>query len=216
LRGTVKFHGKVISQLAPWKKSRLGIGLVRQRDRVFGDLTLGRNLAVAVSTLARQEGRSRLQIVLGQFPWFRTALKREVRTLSGGEQAQVALALVLLKNPVLLLVDELSVGLDRQTARRVADILNDNVKAGGTVMIAEQMYQHVLQSCDRVVALREGRIVWDSPPYDFNLAAQVALFSGSELPKIASGVEHENQCKTGRATTTQRDTEFGRGSDGKA
>jgi len=84
--------------------------------------------------------------------------------LSGGEQQRIALSRVLAQDPDVVLADEPIASLDRANAREVMDLLRDLVtEAGRTAVISLHDVSFALSHCERVVGLRSGRVVFDSP-----------------------------------------------------
>jgi branched-chain amino acid transport system ATP-binding protein len=171
----------VLSSLPAFEVARRGVGFVPQRDRVFSDRTVARNLAAAASGLKRHLRRARIQEVLTLFPALASRLGQVAGTLSDGEQTQLALALALVRHPNVLLADEISIGLDHSSSRNVLNLLRKRVEEGMALATAEQVYQTALELCDWVLALRDGRVFWEGPPEEFNEDIQVRLFSGLEI-----------------------------------
>jgi branched-chain amino acid transport system ATP-binding protein len=101
-------------------------------------------------------------------------------TLSGGEQQMLAVARALMADPVLLLCDEISLGLSPRMANRVYDGLHEISRAGVAIMLVEQDVRRSLEFSDFVYFLREGRVV---------LAAQPATISEDLARKAYFGLE---------------------------
>jgi ABC-type branched-subunit amino acid transport system ATPase component len=148
---------------------------------VFPELPVRRNFSIAVSMLPARERKVRIAEALGVFPGLERLMKQKAGALSGGEQAELAVALALVQGPAVLLADEISVGLDFVRAREVVAVLRDCLAAGLALVSAEQFYQVALEICDRVLALREGATVWQGPPQEFSRDRQTRLFSGLPL-----------------------------------
>ena len=110
-----------------------------------------RERALAVTTLDRVE--------MAPFLFQRTD------TLSGGQQQRVAIARALVQEPRILLADEPIASLDPRSATRVMEILrNINREDGITVVCNLHTIDTARTYCDRLIGLREGRIVFDGPP----------------------------------------------------
>lgn len=86
-------------------------------------------------------------------------------TLSGGQKQRVAIARVLVQQPAAILADEPIASLDPRRGREIIDLLHDiSVESGTTLLASLHDVDMALQRFERVIGLREGRIVFDSPP----------------------------------------------------
>ena len=84
--------------------------------------------------------------------------------LSGGQQQRVALARVLVQDPVVILADEPISSLDPQLSREMMDLLRNLSDRGGkTLVVSLHSLQFARSHCDRLIGLRQGRIVFDAP-----------------------------------------------------
>jgi branched-chain amino acid transport system ATP-binding protein len=99
--GTIRFAGIEIATLPPFRRARLGIGLVPQEREIFPSLTVAENLLVAART-----GRWSLDRVYDFFPALAERRQHRGNQLSGGEQQMLAIGRALIGNPSLLLMDE--------------------------------------------------------------------------------------------------------------
>ncbi len=180
-KGKISYGQLDIEKTPPCEVARKGIGFVSQKNRVFGDLTVLRNLAIATLGHSATERQKKVRRVSESFPLLDSRLGQIAATLSGGEQAQLALALALARDPKVLLADEISVGLDAGRARALMVLLKDWVGRGLALMTAEQFYRPALENCDHVVALRDGEIAWQGRSEDFTEERQRKLFSGLDL-----------------------------------
>jgi phosphonate transport system ATP-binding protein len=85
--------------------------------------------------------------------------------LSGGQQQRVALARVLVQDPLLILADEPVSSLDPERSREMMGLLRDLVEAAGkTLVVSLHSIELARQYCDRIVGLRDGKILFDAPP----------------------------------------------------
>ncbi|MEO8276287.1 MAG: ABC transporter ATP-binding protein [Thermoanaerobaculia bacterium] len=89
-----------------------------------------------------------------------------VRTLSGGERQRVSLALALLHDPELLILDEPTAALDPVARRGVHAIVERLAAAGKTVVLTTHYIEEAEKLCKRVILLRRGTIVADGSPFD--------------------------------------------------
>ena len=134
--------------------ARRGAAHVMQDHKVFATLTVAENLRLAG---ANRDMRDRL---CDLFPAIGRVIDRQAGACSGGEQQMLALARALAKEPRLLLVDELSLGLAPTTVTALYDALSVwQRQSGGAVLFAEQHAEQALRFADRAYVLAAGRIV---------------------------------------------------------
>ena len=113
----------------------------------------GRLSGMSEEQLARRIPAQLERLGLGQ------AMDRKVGTFSKGMTQRLGLAQALLHEPRLLLLDEPTTGLDPQGRRLVAEIMHEEQARGTTVFLSSHILSDVERSCDRVIMLREGRVV---------------------------------------------------------
>jgi branched-chain amino acid transport system ATP-binding protein len=83
--------------------------------------------------------------------------------MSGGEQQLLEMAMAVLRRPEILLVDEPSVGLSPQAITLVFNELRRLHQGGRTVLLVEQNTRKAMETAERAVVLRLGKVIWDSP-----------------------------------------------------
>ncbi len=89
---------------------------------------------------------------------------KRARLLSGGQQQRVAIARAIAQGADLILADEPIASLDPESSRKVMELLVDlNTHHGCTVLVSLHQVAVALRYCDRVVALKAGRVVYDGP-----------------------------------------------------
>ncbi|MEL6493726.1 MAG: energy-coupling factor ABC transporter ATP-binding protein [Cyanobacteria bacterium J06623_7] len=99
--------------------------------------------------------------------------------LSGGEKCMVAIAAVLAMLPQIVLYDEPSANLDSRARRRLIHFLNASHE---TTMISSHDLEFILEVCDRVIMLNQGRIVADGAPAEIMSNFDLMLSNGLEVP----------------------------------
>ena len=104
-------------------------------------------------------------------------LYERVDRLSGGEQQRVALARVLVQRPEAILGDEPIASLDPARAGEIMDLLRDlAVELGTTLVVSLHAIELALSHCERVIGLRDGRVVFDLPPAEVTAALAGDLY----------------------------------------
>ena len=141
---------------------RRRVGYVTQAPAVYTDLSVQENLAYFAAVLG--VGAARIDTVLGQvgLTGHRSQL---VQTLSGGERARVSLASALLSTPELLVLDEPTVGLDPVLRRDLWALFGELAADGATLLVSSHVMDEAVR-CDRLLLLRDGRLVADDSPAD--------------------------------------------------
>ncbi len=166
--GPVQSSGKVSSRV---RETRIRIGFIFQQFNLVGRLSLFTN--VALGSLGRipflrglfgawpAETSSAVMAALARVGVAEYAGQR-ANTLSGGQQQRGAIARALVQRAKIILADEPVASLDPVSARKVMEILRDlNRTDGLTLVVTLHQVDYALRYCDRVVALKEGRIVYD-------------------------------------------------------
>jgi len=156
-RGSVHVDGADAAAMPPARLIAWGLGYVPQERPLFQDLSIRDNLRLALRSDA-QLGPA-LDHVFGYFPFLKDRLKQRAGTLSGGEQKMLILARALMLRPRLLLIDEISEGLQPSVVDRIANALSDERERDGTAMlVVEQNLDFALRVADRWAVLKLGEI----------------------------------------------------------
>ena len=160
--GAISIDGDAIAGLSPAKLVARGLGYAPQEHPLFQDLTIRDNLRLAVAG-DKQLGPA-LDRLYGYFPFLEDRLAQKAGTLSGGEQKMLILARALMLRPRLLLIDEISEGLQPSVVDRIAAVLRDERANNGTAMlIVEQNLDFALRVADRWAVLKLGEIDDEGP-----------------------------------------------------
>ncbi|WTW91958.1 ATP-binding protein [Streptomycetaceae bacterium NBC_01309] len=160
-RGVVRLHGKTITYVSPEQRGRYGIRLLPGGKGTFPGMTVADNLEMAGFQLHDKGAdflSERRSYVLDVFPDLAARLGQRAGSMSGGQQQQLALAMVLMHDPEVLLIDELSLGLAPVVVQDLLAII-ERLKADGmTMIIVEQSLNVALAIADRAVFLEKGQV----------------------------------------------------------
>jgi ABC-type sugar transport system ATPase subunit len=166
--GSISFRGKPVQFKSPADAVRLGIGFVsgeRGREAMFPLRTVEENIVagkVAKGNLAEymtpkslhafaDEAVNKYSIKIG-------ALRNPANSLSGGNQQKLAIARWIAMNPVLLLLDDPTKGVDIHSRREIHKILRQCAAEGMTVIISSSDSEELLDISDRIYVFYEGSI----------------------------------------------------------
>jgi len=155
--GRVFFEGEPLETGNPHRQAERGIAYAQQEKSVFQDLSVEENLKIAVAD--SRQFASGLKRIGEYFPFIPQRLGQKAGTLSGGEQKMLVLGRALMMRPRLLLVDEISEGLQPSVIERISTVLQAERKASSVAMlIVEQNVGFALKTADRYVVLDRGEL----------------------------------------------------------
>ena len=156
--GRVELLGEDVSGWPAYRITRLGVSYVPQEKSIFQDLSVEENLRLALRDVSRFA--ERLELVAQWFPILRSRHRQRAGTLSGGEQKMLLIGRALLTRPRVILVDEISEGLQPAMVTRLQEVLGHERRAQGvTVVLVEQNVGFALALADRYAVLKTGTIV---------------------------------------------------------
>ncbi|HEY5208181.1 MAG TPA: ATP-binding cassette domain-containing protein [Stellaceae bacterium] len=160
--GTITLDG---DDIAAWPTARIvrrGIGYGPQEEAIFDDLSVGENLAANVTR--RRASAARVAGVLDYFPVLGRRPRQRAGSLSGGEQKMLVLARVLLAEPKLIILDEISAGLQPAMLATVRGALAaERQRRGTTILMVEQNLDLALALADSVAVMKLGQIQFAAP-----------------------------------------------------
>jgi branched-chain amino acid transport system ATP-binding protein len=162
-KGTVRFADRPVTELRPEMIVAGGLVHVPQGRRLFGTMTVERNLFLGAYRRRDRQVRDDIERILQYFPALRDKLDRDAGTLSGGEQQMVAIGRGLMARPKLLMIDEPSLGLAPNIVDRVMEIVKTINQDGTAVLLVEQDVVLALEIADRGYVLENGRIAMSGP-----------------------------------------------------
>jgi branched-chain amino acid transport system ATP-binding protein len=158
--GNIVFNGRSIVGVAPEQLVELGIIHVPEGRRIFPRLTVEENLKVgAYASRARAGEEDALERVYALFPRLAERRKQAGGSLSGGEQQMLAFGRAMMAKPVLLLLDEPSLGLAPILVEEVARAIDRFHDDGATILLVEQNAELALDLAGRGFVIETGHIV---------------------------------------------------------
>ena len=157
--GQIVFRDQDVTKLSADKRARLGIGYVPQGRGIFPQMTVRDNLRMGGLINASKKSLD-FDLAFGYFPFLKQRLTQRGGTLSGGQQAMLAIARALISTPDLLLLDEPSDGVQPNIVEEIGDFIKIlNREKGLTVLIVEQNIDLMQTVATRAYALDKGRVV---------------------------------------------------------
>lgn len=158
--GEVLFEGQVISRLPAHKVVTLGIAHVPEGRKIFPLLTVEENLEMGAFRLKdTHKIAENMQRAFKLFPRLEERRKQRGGTLSGGEQQMLAMGRALMSDPVMLLMDEPSMGLAPMLVEVIFDSIRRLNEEGITILLVEQNAKKALKISSRSYVLQTGSIV---------------------------------------------------------
>ena len=155
-RGSVRLAGRDITNLPAREISRLGLAYVPQEMNVFPTMSVAENLEIGGYTDPRRAAQ-RIEKAFTRFPVLGQKRRRAARTLSGGERQMLAMAMALMVEPELLLLDEPSAGLAPAAAERLFEEVRAVNRDRVAIVLVEQNAREVLSIAARAYILVDGR-----------------------------------------------------------
>ncbi|MHA1538591.1 MAG: ABC transporter ATP-binding protein [Alphaproteobacteria bacterium] len=178
-RGSVTFDGQSLLGLAPHEINQIGVARVFQTPEIFEDLTVQEN--VMISAFAKRDGSFNLKLwvrldrqkdIEGEAETILEELglidQRSVRvdSLSRGDKRRLELAMCLVQNPKLLLLDEPTAGMSRADTNATIDLLKKIGERGITKIVIEHDMSVVFALSDKISVLARGQVIAEGAPQD--------------------------------------------------
>ena len=159
-RGVVRLGGRTVTYTSPQLRSRLGIQQLPGGNGVFPDMTVRQNLVMGayIHRSDSDDVERRISSVLELFPDLERRQDQRAGSMSGGQQQMLALARVLLHEPEVLLIDELSLGLAPTVVHDLLELIERLQERGQTIILVEQSLNVALSIADRAIFLEKGQV----------------------------------------------------------
>jgi branched-chain amino acid transport system ATP-binding protein len=179
--GRILFDGHDVTGLRPDRISRLGVARTFQKLKPFPDLTVAEN--VIVGALARtSDMRTARDRALESLAFVNLLEKRNhfARELSTGQRKRLELARALATRPRLILMDEVTGGVDQPSIAGLIELVLELRERGLTLVMIEHNMQVIMRLADRILALHRGRrMAFETPAEVRNDPAVVDAYLGS-------------------------------------
>ncbi|MDR2080232.1 MAG: ABC transporter ATP-binding protein [Treponema sp.] len=178
-QGKIFFLGKDITSADTREIVRSGLVLVPEGRQVFPEFSVEKNLDMGGYLASPQERQERKKEVFSMFPVLRERKKQPAGMLSGGEQQMLAIGRALLASPVLLMMDEPSLGLAPLLIKEVFNLIRRIRGMGASVLLVEQNARMALSISDKAYVLNTGNMVINDDA--------IALLESEEIRKAYLG-----------------------------
>ena len=155
-RGTVELQGADITGLAARDISRRGLAYVPQEHNVFPTMSVRENLEMG-GYVDPKGAEHRIEAAFARFPVLAEKRRHAARGLSGGERQMLAMAMALMVEPAVLLLDEPSAGLSPLAAERLFESIIAIHESGVSIALVEQNANEALAISDQAYILVDGR-----------------------------------------------------------
>ncbi|MEO0977545.1 MAG: ABC transporter ATP-binding protein [Pseudomonadota bacterium] len=154
--GTLTFNGTDLTRLPSHRAARLGLGLVPEGRRCFGNLTVHENLIAAA-----RPGDWTFERVVEMFPRLGERRNQNASSLSGGEQQMLAIGRALMTNPKLLILDEATEGLAPIIRQEIWSVIRQlKAETGLSILVIDKSIRELRDVCDSATILERGKSVW--------------------------------------------------------
>ena len=171
--GSIAYRGRDVTHMTPQQRVALGMMRTFQLTSTFDTLTVGDNLVIAYFRAYRKHGLARLLFnrrkAFRQQPEITEILEtfnlqdvrdRLVKNLSLGEKRRLEIAMAVLTEPKVLMLDEPLAGLAESEIRATLDVLRSRI-GKQTILIVEHKISHVQDFLQRLTVMHEGRVIAD-------------------------------------------------------
>ena len=160
-RGRILFRGNDVTRMRSHERLLAGIALVPEGRKVFPFLSVRENLEMGGFRYRSEKPKvnALIERMMEMFPRLRERAEQRAGTLSGGEQQMLALCRALMSEPVLLCLDEPSLGLAPIIVQEIFRSIRDVNRAGTSVLLVEQNARYALETASRGYVLQTGSII---------------------------------------------------------
>ena len=158
--GEIRFRGRPIHRLPPYRVAQAGLGLVPEGRQVFPNLSVRENLVATAANRTGSAAAWTLDRVYALFPLLAERRDSMGTQLSGGEQQMLAIGRALMTNPRVLVLDEATEGLAPLIRREIWRCLAQLKAAGQAILVIDKNVDTLARIADRHYIIEKGRVVW--------------------------------------------------------
>jgi branched-chain amino acid transport system ATP-binding protein len=157
--GTIRFNNQRIDSCEPYEIVSLGISYCPEGRDIFGNLSVYENLKVGGYLIRdRNEFKSNLNWIYDLFPFLQERRNQIAGSLSGGEQQMLAIGRALMSKPMVLFLDEPSLGLAPIIVENIFETIQQINSTGTSILLVEQNVSLALDIAERAYVLEKGEI----------------------------------------------------------
>jgi branched-chain amino acid transport system ATP-binding protein len=172
--GRIEILGQDTTSQSSHRIISSGVSYAPQEHAFFSDLSVSENLRLGSLRLTEAKYTNQLKQIAGIFPFIEKRLRQRAGTLSGGEQAMVKVARALLPQPDIVLLDEVSEGLQPLAIDRVVEALSaERAKRQITILAVEQNVDFVMRIANRYGLIDRGQLLDEGHMEDYDAAAKI-------------------------------------------
>lgn len=159
--GEIRLDGQPLRSVGVHEMGRHGVVYLPQRPSIFPYLTVEVNLRLGAWRYRGERGRVEELVsqACEQFPVLRERRGQPAGTLSGGQQRQLEIARSLMHDPVLLLIDEPTAGVEPRVAALIYDLIRGMAAQGKAVLLVDQNIKRALEIADYVYVMQTGTML---------------------------------------------------------
>jgi branched-chain amino acid transport system ATP-binding protein len=174
-QGSIRYGSQELSEL-PTEERVPRLCLVPEKRELFGDLSVEDNLVLGAFRRMRSGAhgfQDDMEAIYRRFPHLKERRKQLAATLSGGERQMLALGRALMARPLLLMLDEPSLGLAPTIVRQIFHVIADLKSTGVSILLVEQNARAALQIADYGYVLEMGEFVLEGRAADLAASPRV-------------------------------------------
>jgi branched-chain amino acid transport system permease protein len=196
--GEIRLDGRRIERMVPWDRAYLGLGRTFQLPRLFPELTVLENVVaplrdfrwrgLVADSVSGPEAHRAEELL--EFVGMAPSARQPARQLSFGQQKLVELAQALMLEPRLVLLDEPAGGVNPGLIDRITELIRELNAKGLTFLIVEHNLPLVLELCDPILVMANGRLIAQGNPHEIqNDRAVLDAYLGEAWGKATQPME---------------------------